>query len=357
MPSTQRGVAALHTVPQEPQLLGSCRRSRHCPLHRVSPGRQVQAEERHAWLAVQPVPHELQLSGLFCRSAQTLLLHSVPLQEHVPAVQVSPCGQALAQLPQWLGSVARSVHTVPHMTFPAGQVHAPLTHESPVGHALIHDPQWFGSFAVSTHPTSPPQLTSPAGQLHTPALKTAPGGHWLPHAPQLSGSVDVSTHPSPTPQLVSPAGQVHTPLTHDAPAGHTWPHDPQLTGSFDGSTHIALQTIGQIVVVVVVVVGVVVEVLPDDVVLVVVVPPPTFSSPLRSVVKASTLFSIAVESPVVLQPGFASSLAYAALTLAWHFASFAGSMVPPAAATFDWRPATHDAFLPASLIFAPWHLF
>src|SRR5262245_3350474 len=90
---------------------------------------------------------------------------------------------------------------------------------------------------------------------------------------------------------------------------------------------------------------------------VVVVVGPTFSSPTTSLTNESTFASIAPLSPVVLQPGLASSLSYAALTLAWHLASFAGSTVPPAAATFDSSPVTHCAFLPASLIFAPWHLF
>src|SRR5438874_1626157 len=48
---------------------------------------------------------------------------------------------------------------------------------------------------------------------------------------------------------------------------------------------------------------------------------PTLSSPFTSSVNESTFDSMAPASPVVLQPGFASSFAYAALTLAWHFAS------------------------------------
>jgi hypothetical protein len=35
----------------------------------------------------------------------------VPVQEHAPLEQVSPCAQVLLQLPQWLGSVAGLVQT------------------------------------------------------------------------------------------------------------------------------------------------------------------------------------------------------------------------------------------------------
>lgn len=137
----------------------------------------MQADERHAWLPAQVVPHAPQSSGLFCRSAQTALGHAVPVQVHTPALQVSPCAQAVLQVPQWFGSVEVLAQVVPQIVFPAGQVHWPLTQESPVGHAVAQVPQWFGSVDGLTHPMSPPQLTSPAGQVHTPAVQTAPGAH------------------------------------------------------------------------------------------------------------------------------------------------------------------------------------
>ena len=147
-------------MPQEPQLRASCRRSRHCPPHTVSPGRQAQADPKQAWLAAQVAPHNPQLSGLVCRLAQTDDEHCVPLQLlHTPEVHVSPCAQVWAQLPQWFGSVDRLEQTVPHRVFPAGQVQTPAKQESPAGHAVGHDPQWFGSADTLTHPMTAPQLT------------------------------------------------------------------------------------------------------------------------------------------------------------------------------------------------------
>ncbi len=93
------------------------------------------------------------------------------------------------------------------------------------------------------------------------------------------------------------------------------------------------------------------------VVVVVVVVGGTFNSVTKSSTKASTLFSIVVESPVVVQPPFPSSFEKAAPTLESHFATAAGSGVPvPAVASFAWSPVRHAAFFPASLIFEPWHL-
>jgi hypothetical protein len=89
---------------------------------------------------------------------------------HTPALQVSPCAQAVLQLPQWFGSVEVSAQVVQQMAFPAGQLHWPLTHEWPVGHAVPQLPQWFGSVDRLTHPMTPPQFTSPA-------LLDVPGVH------------------------------------------------------------------------------------------------------------------------------------------------------------------------------------
>jgi hypothetical protein len=127
--------------------------------------------------------------------------HALP---HTPAVQLatSPAaaGHALAQAPQFLGSLSRRTHAEPHKVRPAGQlgVQVPALHATapPVGaaHRLPQDPQSSLSVFVSAH--VPSQYVRPAEQpsphvplVHVARMPAALGvGHLNPHDPQLAMS-------------------------------------------------------------------------------------------------------------------------------------------------------------------------
>jgi hypothetical protein len=72
--------------------------------------------------------------------------------------------------------------------------HLPALHVSPAGQAIPHAPQLPGLDVVSAH--IPPQFVSPGPQLaaHFPAEQTWPIAHTVPQAPQFVGSTIGSTH-------------------------------------------------------------------------------------------------------------------------------------------------------------------
>ena len=75
------------------------------------------------------------------------------LVTHAPFEQIVPLPQALAQLPQFCGSVLKFVQKalvpVPQAFGSAvGQPQVPLVHAWPAGQTVPHAPQLFGSFAV-----------------------------------------------------------------------------------------------------------------------------------------------------------------------------------------------------------------
>src|SRR5688572_21188708 len=73
------------------------------------------------------------------------------------------------------------------------------------------------------------------------------------------------------------------------------------------------------------------------------------SSVAASAMNASTFASMVAASPVVLQTPVASAFAKLLEKLASHFATFAGSMVPPFDACFASSAHLQDVFLAAAL--------
>jgi hypothetical protein len=141
---------------------------------------------------------------------------------HVPAVQAGVplvTVQAVAQLPQWLTSVAAalsqpSLAIALQLSKPA--LHAPRTHALPEQlapalanvHALPHAPQFAVLVAVSTSqpsPGTPLQSRVVPGQVFTTHMlftQTAPATHALPQEPQLALSfVVLISQPSLAPPL------------------------------------------------------------------------------------------------------------------------------------------------------------
>jgi hypothetical protein len=112
-PFEQTGLAAGHTAPQPPQLLGSLWVAVQMPLHRKPP-----------------------------------FAHA-----HSPFKQVVPLEQSASQPPQFTLSVCRSTHALPQRFCPAGHgAQTPPEQPNPAGHALPQPPQLSTSSCVSTHP-------------------------------------------------------------------------------------------------------------------------------------------------------------------------------------------------------------
>ena len=89
----------------------------------------------------------------------------------------------MPQAPQFAASLAVSTHDCPHVTRGAEHalvaVHAPSSQSSVDAHALAQAPQFFGSVRRFTH--VPEQTTSPVG--HAPAAPPLPDFPAVPVAP------------------------------------------------------------------------------------------------------------------------------------------------------------------------------
>jgi hypothetical protein len=176
---------ALQRRPQTPQLLSSEKRSLHTPLQQFCPVGQEQ---------VRSLP---QPSGIV---PQNPAGHVACVQQ-VPWAQIWPGAQVLSQLPQFSGSVWRSVHSSPQQTWPSGQ-HSPTQQASSLGqHAS-------------------PQQVCPAWQ-HSLPQQTCPE----PQAPQLR----VPPQPS---EMVPHCLTSHVLGVQQAPRWQTWCASGQLTHAF-----------------------------------------------------------------------------------------------------------------------------
>lgn len=153
-PLLQRGEAPEHVVPQPPQFFGSFARSTHAPLHDVVPGEHTHCEPLHVCVEAQASVHEPQcvLSEASSTHAPLQLLrpglHEV---EHAPTLQTSPLVHAAPHAPQLLGSLRRSAHLPPQLTWPAC-VHVPLTEPS-------FDPPSEGMLIAESSPPQPAYTT------------------------------------------------------------------------------------------------------------------------------------------------------------------------------------------------------
>jgi len=137
-------------------------------------------------------------------------------QEHMPAAQVCPIGQAVPHEPQLALSLAVSTQVIaaPVPQTVRGAVHAtaqrPVVQVCPIGQALPHMPQWVSLDCTSTHAS--PQRIWPVGHAHAPAVQLCPPEHAIPHAPQFVGSVCVSVQVAP---------QRRCPIGHEPPLSPT----------------------------------------------------------------------------------------------------------------------------------------
>jgi hypothetical protein len=100
------------TWPQEPQLFGSYRSEKHCPL-------QI------AWPAL--------------------------VQAQIELMHVDPAGHLVPHVPQLFESLVGSTHCPPQRASEPGHVHEPAWQVAPLGHAVPHPPQCAGLVIVSTH--------------------------------------------------------------------------------------------------------------------------------------------------------------------------------------------------------------
>jgi hypothetical protein len=160
-------------------------------------------------------------------------------QAQAPAEQLRPAPQALPHAPQFASLVCVSTQIPEQFVLPTAQ-HLP---EEQLGvapeQAVAQPPQWAGSLARFTQPVVAPQSSGYAldPQPQVPPEQVARGGHGLPHPPQFAGSTRVFTQNPvpPFPQAVAAGvpAQTHAPVTHGASlaatpaAAQTKPHWPQ----------------------------------------------------------------------------------------------------------------------------------
>jgi hypothetical protein len=176
----QQPSPAGQTVPQAPQLAGSVWRSAHIPSSASTP-QQVCPAEQFGQLRVPPqpsltVPHWPGLQ-LGCGVQQ------------LPAKQIWPGSQVLSQMPQFSGSVWRSVHSSPQQVRPGSQHSPAAAQQDPASQHVA--PQQMSPPGQHTEPQqvwvlgqhSAPQQLSPLEQ-HTEPQQTAPGAHGAPLGPQ-----------------------------------------------------------------------------------------------------------------------------------------------------------------------------
>jgi hypothetical protein len=122
-----------------------------------------------------------------------------------------------------------SVPGAAHCMRPIGQVHSLLTQSPPAAQMVPQVPQLLGSDARSAHTAvgvSPGmggvvhavRFGFPQPVVHTPALHVVVPMQTWPHAPQLLLSVLTLTQLMP--HCISPAPHPHTPPTQLAPTAH-----------------------------------------------------------------------------------------------------------------------------------------
>jgi len=129
-----------------------------------------------AW-QVEPVQLAVKM-GCTCPESVDAGPHVV----HAPPEHVEPAAQVIAQLPQWLGSVAVSTQVEPHSVRPELHVHIEDAQVVPDGQLIPQAPQFVALLDVSTQ--VPPQSVKPVGQTHALALQTFPPEHTVVQEPQ-----------------------------------------------------------------------------------------------------------------------------------------------------------------------------
>jgi hypothetical protein len=121
--------------------------------------RQVLLIASQAWPAGQrrPVPQEaptpqgLGIAAPHATASADGALAQVSVHTQAPAVQLCVAAHTVAQLPQWLRSVAVLTHVVPQSVRPAGHAQRPAAQVVPAGQRVPQAPQLLESVAVLTH--------------------------------------------------------------------------------------------------------------------------------------------------------------------------------------------------------------
>ena len=279
-PATQTWLVP-QEVPQAPQCVGSFWRSTQAARpptpHEVSPLPQPRAQLEAAQ-AVPPLssahtlPHEPQWLGSLASLTQAppqLTRGAGQALVHTPFTHALPPAQWVLQSLQNCGSVLGSTHACPPVTAQSSGVlvlqaasQDPLAHfgapvlapDTGCPHAMVQLPQWLASVCSSKQPAGQRSgrlgLSQAAAQVpaeHTGVALGMEVMQAVAHAPQCWASVSSFTQ---TPlQSVKPAlqtmphaeaEQVATPL---AGTGHFIPHAPQLWVSVVSSTQAPLQAL------------------------------------------------------------------------------------------------------------------
>jgi hypothetical protein len=162
----------------------------------------------------------------------------------VPAEQLWPSRQEVAQAPQWAGSVLRSTQAPLHSVSPAVQAcwHVPPLQVWPAAQAVPQAPQFLGSVEVLVQTAAVPEPQTCFGDAHTQAeaVQTSPAMQTFPHAPQLEALVDVSRQVPVAGSLGQSAtgGALHTQeAAWQVPSPQSWPQVPQFAVAVCLFTH------------------------------------------------------------------------------------------------------------------------
>ncbi len=206
----------------------------------TAPVGQVHAEDTQLASEGHAVAQEPQWSGSLLVSTQDEP-HSVPLHAHFELTQVPPVPQDVPHAPQLSTSLVRSTHLVPQGESPEGHAHLLAMQLAPEGQALPHAPQLAASVVRSTQP--PGHEVLPVPQAQTPSAHVA-APQVVPHLPQFFGSPLRLVH-TPGHASGKPTGHTHDPPTHEAPEGHFVVHVPHALTSVDRSLQVFPQlTVG-----------------------------------------------------------------------------------------------------------------
>jgi len=112
----------------------------------------------------------------------------------LPELQTSSLPHAVAQSPQWAGSLLVSVQLPLQLASPGGHTQPAAPEQSLLTlQAVVQSPQCAGSLPTSTQLA--PHVTRPLLQVpaHKPRSQTSPTAHATPQAPQFAASLARST--------------------------------------------------------------------------------------------------------------------------------------------------------------------
>jgi hypothetical protein len=198
-----------------PQLALSCVGSTQTPgaaPHRICPGGQVHTLATQLAPEPQTVPQAPQLVGLTVRSTQPSTGQSVLLASQAQALATQLCPaivQAVPHIPQFAGSVVRSVQVPAQSVAGAVHPHMPPAHTSLAVQAMPHMPQLAGSFDGLEQ--VPLHGLSPIAHTHTLLRQVL-----LPQsAAERQGSPRAQPEHTPPPQSVPVSVPFFSPSAHD----------------------------------------------------------------------------------------------------------------------------------------------